>query len=53
MKLQTNPNGVNYIVDGNTVYCEYYLAEGATLKKTFIGLSKSQIKKLSLDDLTG
>lgn len=51
MKVGVNQNGVQWIKDGSTYYCSYYVGEGIELKKTFINVKQSFIDKLTFEDL--
>ena len=51
MKVGVNDNGVQWVKDGSTYYCSYYVGEGIELKKTFINVKQSFIDKLTFEDL--
>lgn len=52
MSSGVNDNGVQWIKEGNTYYCTYYIGEGIELSKTFVDVSQAFIDKLTFEDLS-
>lgn len=51
MKVGVNDNGVQWIKDGKTYYCTYYVGEGIEYKKTYVNVKQSFIDRLTFEDL--
>ena len=46
-----NANGVQWVKEGSTYYCSYYLGNGDMLEKAFKDIKQSKVERLTFHDL--